>query len=282
MTEFVYEGKGEKLSAILSRLPGITYGAIQKAFRKGDVRVNGKKAYSDCFVNKNSVIRIYFKEKTLDFTPFYENEYIACFFKPAKIPSSGENSIEEAVNKTYGYIICHRLDTNTEGIVIFAKTEEVFAELKKAFKTRTVEKHYLAAVSGGLNGEGELKGYLTKNAEESIVKVTDYRVPGSAEIITKYTSLYIGRSGSVLDVELVTGRTHQIRAHLSHIGHPVIGDPKYCPEKTNRYFGKKRQLLRAYKIIFHIKTGLLKEMDGVTVEYDSSDYLENLKLITEK
>lgn len=283
MIEFNYSGKASRLSLILGeKVRGITYGAIQKLFRKGDVRVNGKKVFKDTVVTDGDVIRVYYKEQERDFTPFFDNEYIACFFKPARIACTGENSLEEAVKAKYGYIICHRLDTNTEGIVIFAKTEEVFAEMKKVFKTRSVEKHYLTAVAGIVRGSGELKAYLIKNADESFVKIYDKRMPGSVEIVTRYDAIYTGRSGSVLDVELVTGRTHQIRAHLAHTGHPVIGDPKYCPEKTNRYFGKKYQLLRAYKVIFHIADGALAALDGVKIEYDSYDYLENLKLITEK
>ena len=283
MIEFTYSGKANRLSLILGeKVRGITYGAIQKLFRKGDVRVNGKKVFKDTVVADGDVIRVYYKEQERDFTPFFDNEYIACFFKPARIACTGENSLEEAVKVKYGYIICHRLDTNTEGIVIFAKTEEVFAEMKKVFKTRSVEKHYLTAVAGIVRGSGELKAYLIKNADESFVKIYDKRMPGSVEIVTRYDAIYTGRSGSVLDVELVTGRTHQIRAHLAHTGHPVIGDPKYCPEKTNRYFGKKYQLLRAYKVIFHIADGALAALDGVKIEYDSYDYLENLKLITEK
>jgi 23S rRNA pseudouridine955/2504/2580 synthase len=283
MIEFNYSGKANRLSLILGeKVRGITYGAIQKLFRKGDVRVNGKKVFKDTVVADGDVIRVYYKEQERDFTPFFDNEYIACFFKPARIACTGENSLEEAVKAKYGYIICHRLDTNTEGIVIFAKTEEVFAEMKKVFKTRSVEKHYLTAVAGIVRGSGELKAYLIKNADESFVKIYDKRMPGSVEIVTRYDAIYTGRSGSVLDVELVTGRTHQIRAHLAHTGHPVIGDPKYCPEKTNRYFGKKYQLLRAYKVIFHIADGALAALDGVKIEYDSYDYLENLKLITEK
>lgn len=283
MIEFNYSGKANRLSLILGeKVRGITYGAIQKLFRKGDVRVNGKKVFKDTVVADGDVIRVYYKEQERDFTPFFDNEFIACFFKPARIACTGENSLEEAVKAKYGYIICHRLDTNTEGIVIFAKTEEVFAEMKKVFKTRSVEKHYLTAVAGIVRGSGELKAYLIKNADESFVKIYDKRMPGSVEIVTRYDAIYTGRSGSVLDVELVTGRTHQIRAHLAHTGHPVIGDPKYCPEKTNRYFGKKYQLLRAYKVIFHIADGALAALDGVKIEYDSYDYLENLKLITEK
>ncbi len=283
MIEFNYSGKANRLSLILGeKVRGITYGAIQKLFRKGDVRVNGKKVFKDTVVADGDVIRVYYKEQERDFTPFFDNEYIACFFKPPRIACTGENSLEEAVKAKYGYIICHRLDTNTEGIVIFAKTEEVFAEMKKVFKTRSVEKHYLTAVAGIVRGSGELKAYLIKNADESFVKIYDKRMPGSVEIVTRYDAIYTGRNGSVLDVELVTGRTHQIRAHLAHTGHPVIGDPKYCPEKTNRYFGKKYQLLRAYKVIFHIADGALAALDGVKIEYDSYDYLENLKLITEK
>ena len=218
MIEFNYSGKASRLSLILGeKVRGITYGAIQKLFRKGDVRVNGKKVFKDTVVTDGDVIRVYYKEQERDFTPFFDNEYIACFFKPARIACTGENSLEEAVKAKYGYIICHRLDTNTEGIVIFAKTEEVFAEMKKVFKTRSVEKHYLTAVAGIVRGSGELKAYLIKNADESFVKIYDKRMPGSVEIVTRYDAIYTGRSGSVLDVELVTGRTHQISLLIGYV-----------------------------------------------------------------
>lgn len=283
MTEFVFTGKISKLSSVLAeKVPGISYGAIQKLFRKGDVRINGTKVYRDRTVSDGDTIRVYYKAPEKEYLPFWENEYIACFFKPAHLACAGENSLESYVSKKFGYFICHRLDTNTEGIVVFAKGEETFAEIKKLFKTRSVEKHYLTAVAGTTVDRAELRAYLIKNADEAFVKIYDKRLPGATEIITRYEALYRGRSGSVLDVELVTGKTHQIRAHLSHVGHPIIGDPKYCPEKINRYFGKKYQLLRAYKLVFHIKEGLLADMDGLKIEYDSYDFLENLKLTVEK
>lgn len=279
MTVFVHSGKGIRLSAaIAEHFPRMTYGAMQKLFRKGEIRVNGKKVFADLFVEQGDEVQVFYAENEPDITTVYENENVAVFLKPIKIPSVGEKSFEMEVKKAYpNYLICHRLDTNTDGLIIFAKNEDAFTAVKEALKKRLIKKHYLAAVTGMPKKSATLSGFLIKDAETGTVKVYDQKQNNGHKIITKYDLLFAGDGYSFLDVELVTGRTHQIRAHLAHVGLPIIGDPKYGSVKINRAFGKKYQVLHAYKLIFRTNEGLLRDMDGVTVALDADKFLSGFR-----
>lgn len=270
MTEFVYSGKGIRLTAlIVGRFPRMGYGTLRKLLRKGEVRVNGAKTFSDVFVADGDTVRIYFKSPDLKI--IYENSDVAVFFKPAKIVSVGNHSFENAVKSVYpSYIACHRLDTNTDGLIIFAKSAEAEQAVVRAFRSHGIEKHYLALVGGEVSAAGELTAYLVKDAERGVVRVEDEPSKSAEQIVTRFSPISRFGGATLLDVEPVTGKTHQIRAHLAHNGNPVVGDPKYGSAELNRAYGKKYQLLRAYKIIFHIDNGLLSYMDGLTVELEGA------------
>ena len=269
LNEFVVENRGGKLSVVVSaRFPRMGYGALRKLLRKGDIRVNGNKVFSDGYVNVGDVIRVYYDDNDLP-KLIYENRLIAVFFKPHKIPTVGENSFETLVNKHYpDYICCHRLDTNTDGLVVFAKDPAVFEAVKRAFISHSIEKHYLAFVTGVFNEAREEIAYLKKDERLGVVSVTDKKVDGSSKIVTCFRPLRSYETATALDVMIVTGKTHQIRAHLAHLGYPIIGDPKYGDNAVNRTYSKNMQMLTAYKIVFHTKDGILSELDGVTVQLD--------------
>ncbi len=152
--------------------------------------------------------------------------------------------------------LCHRLDRNTGGLVIIAKNQASYDVLLKKIETREILKYYKCLVKGRMErNKAELKAYLWKDARKSMVFVSNQKSKGSLDIVTAYKVLEYDPSTdvSMLEVELITGRTHQIRAHLAFIGHPILGDGKYGTNAVNRMFGLKKQALWAYKLSFNFK-----------------------------
>lgn len=147
--------------------------------------------------------------------------------------------------------LCNRIDRNTGGIVICAKNAETLRVMNEKIKLRQMEKYYLCVAVGIFSKKADtLKDYLIKDETSNTVKVYKKPHSGAKTIITKYRVLKEKNNLSLLEVQLITGRTHQIRAHLSYIGHPLLGDGKYGSNEINRRFGYKAQLLCAYKLIF--------------------------------
>ena len=145
--------------------------------------------------------------------------------------------------------------------------------LNAVIKSRRLDKYYLAKVVGvPKDAEQKLIAYLKKDSQKSLVYVSDVLQNGYDEIRTNYKKLEFDENFAILEVELVTGKTHQIRAHLSHIGYPILGDDKYGDSETNKKYGKKYQCLCAYKLIFHFdSTDYLAGLDGLCVEIDKSE-----------
>lgn len=149
--------------------------------------------------------------------------------------------------------LCNRIDRNTGGIVIAAKNAEALREMNQIIKLRELDKYYLCAVHGRpVPPKATIKGFLYKDEKRNTVTVYDRDPPKNAkEIRTRYTTLAVNGPLSLLEVELLTGRTHQIRAHLSHLGYPLLGDGKYGQNRADRAKGYKYQALWSYKICFH-------------------------------
>lgn len=152
--------------------------------------------------------------------------------------------------------------------MIFALTETANAELLKGFKERMFKKYYNAAVCGKFEQKsGTLTAYLKKDKDKAEVKIFKEPTAGAEKIITKYKVLKEDDETSLVEVELVTGKTHQIRAHLAFVGHPVIGDGKYGYKSINNKFRKKSQMLTAKKIVLKFeKSSPLYRLDGKTFE----------------
>ena len=163
---------------------------------------------------------------------------------------------------------CHRLDRNTNGLVLFAKNEASLEILLKKFKNHEIQKKYLALVYGKpKNKKARLEAYLFKDNKKSLVYISDEFKTGYQKIITSYTVINeFENNSSLLEVEIETGRTHQIRAHLAHIGYPIIGDGKYGINSVNKEFGFKYQQLTANQLTFNFKTdsGILNYLNGKT------------------
>ena len=264
---------------ILERLPNINYPTFCKLLRKKDIKVNEKRVNKDIFVYENDKIEIYLpkelEDMKINLDKVYEDENILVINKPVNIEVTGANSLTEIINKQYANCEfkpqpCHRIDRNTTGLIMFAKNEEALKILLEKFKEHEIEKHYLALVYGIPNKKEErLEAYLFKDQKKSQVYISDIFKKGYQKIITKYTVLEKRKDNTaLLDVEIETGRTHQIRAHLAHIGYPIIGDGKYGKNEINKQFGKKYQMLCSYKLKFNFKTesGILSYLKEKEIE----------------
>lgn len=260
---------------ILEELSNINYPTFCKLLRKKDIKINGKRINKDILVYENDKIDIYLpkelKDVKIELDTAYEDENILVINKPVNIEVTGTNSLTEIINKQYINCEfkpqpCHRIDRNTTGLVMFAKNKETLEILLKKFKEHEIEKHYLALVYGIPNKKEErLEAYLFKDQKKSQVYISDNFKKGYQKIITKYTVLEKRKDNTaLLDVEIETGRTHQIRAHLSHIGYPIIGDGKYGKNEINKQFGKKYQMLCSYKLKFDFQSesGILSYLTG--------------------
>ncbi|MBR5602055.1 MAG: RluA family pseudouridine synthase [Clostridia bacterium] len=181
----------------------------------------------------------------------------------AYLAQKGEYDPED--EQSFAPAMCNRIDRNTGGIVIAAKNAAALREMNEHIREDRIGKYYLCAAHGVPKQKKQtLHGYLRKNAADNTVEVRDKAFPGAKEIITEYR--VIGEKGgdALLEVHLITGRTHQIRAHLAHIGHPLIGDGKYGINKKDREKGYKYQALYAYRLRFELdgKGEVLSYLDG--------------------
>lgn len=245
---------GGRLSAELLAFYGseITYSLAMKLIRKKDVKVNGKRVSGDVATAPGDGIDVYFDGLKTPINVLYVDENIIICHKPIK--TSAEDFYEKvrAEYPSAGFI--HRLDTNTDGLTVFSLGERAEKSLKDGFKSRAFEKYYLAEVFGSFDKrEGVLTAYLKKDASSSTVTVSDKPFPRAGKIITSYRTVSESGGTSILEVGLVTGKTHQIRAHLAFAGHFVIGDGKYGKESVNRKYKANTQRLTAYRLVFHFK-----------------------------
>ena len=311
------EESNQTLEKYIKKLfPLMPLSLMYKTFRKKDIKVNGHWEKEKYIVSENDEVSVYIDNSLLDsfkdekiILPSnqiedriaYEDENILIVNKRRGqlVQSDGNDNRKPLDRQVLEYLVykneydpnvdnaftpgpAHRLDRNTSGLVIFGKNIEALQYLFEIFKDHTkVVKHYYALVGGNVDEDGVVDAPLKKNPETGMVSVTSL-TNGGKRAKTLYHVLERYDGYTLLDVTLITGRTHQIRAHLSYIGHPVVGDSRYGDFEINKYFEKtfnfKNQFLEAYELSFNDVAGPLKKLDKEIITIDlEKEYLDILK-----
>lgn len=283
MQEFtVTQRDRPRLDAVLrARFPALSAGSLHKHLRENRIKVDGKRVPLSARLDAGSVVRVYLPDSVLAapagplflradsrLTVVYEDGDVLVADKPAGLPVEDETgrTADTLIHRALGHLyragaytpgdaytprLCHRLDTGTSGLVLIAKTPAAEALLTQLIRARRIEKKYCCVTLGHpAPPAAELRGYLRKDAEKGLVRVLDHPAHGAKEIITRYETRAVSGRLALLDVTLVTGRTHQIRAHLASIGCPVLGDGKYGDNAVNRTLRLRYQALCAYSLRF--------------------------------
>ena len=281
---------GKKLNMfLLSFFPNLSQNLFYKTLRKKDIKINGKRINENVNVNTGDEILVYISDELLEpsikLDIFYEDSNILILNKPKNIEVTGDNSLTSIVHKLYEAsdfkpMPCHRLDRNTSGLILFAKNSVSLDILFSKFKHHEIEKHYLAYVYGvPKKMHSRLEAFLFKDKKHSQVFINDSYLKGYQKIITTYSVIKHNQNTSLLDVEIETGKTHQIRAHLAHIGLPIIGDGKYGRNEINKKFNATSQMLCSYIIKFKFSSdaGILNYLNGKEFVLDNilSSWLNN-------
>lgn len=279
---------------------------MYKEIRKKNIKVNKKRCSPEQILNAGDMLELYLKDDVLkikekhydflkaatDLDIIYEDDNIILLNKKVGIlcHPDGKDYIDNLVARLKRYLyekkewnpetsaftpsLANRIDRNTGGIVIGAKNSQALKIINEKIKSREIEKFYLTVVHGKPNKKSEiLTAYLTKNEKKNLVTVTDNQVENSKKIITEYKVIDCCENACLLEVKLHTGRTHQIRAHLAHIGHPLYGDGKYGKEQ-----GRYRQALYSYKLIFNFSDeNELSYLNGKTFQAKNIQLLDDYK-----
>jgi len=260
---------------ISQALPQLPQKAVREAFCRRDVKMNGKRCPKEAIVEPGAVVQVFTPWKGEELDIVYEDDQILLINKRAGISvTADESGAQGVLQLAASYLekkgeepplLCHRLDNQTSGLLLLAKNAEAEASARQAFFDRTMEKQYTCLVKGTPKPESAvLEAYLVKDAANARVKVITKPWVSSQPIKTGYQVVEAGEI-SRLKVDLYTGRTHQIRAHLAFINHPILGDDAYGDRAFNRNHKGRRLMLCATKLTFRAE-GCLAYLNGKTFE----------------
>lgn len=304
---------GQRLDKMLLKyLNESTSSFIYKMLRKKNITLNGKKATGSEKLAVNDSVKLFLSdetiakfrsEKNLNSTVkktnkpldiLYQDDNILIANKPVGVLSQKASEKDYSINeqiidyllskkllskddlRSFTPSVCNRLDRNTSGVITFGKTLAGTQELSKLFKSRHLGKFYRCIVAGEIKSPQRIEGYLIKDEKTNTVTIKKNECHDGDKIITEYTPIKTNGDFTLLEIKLLTGKTHQIRAHLASIGHPIIGDPKYGKENINKCFNLKFQLLHAYRLEFPIiNDGVLTPISGKHIIAPIPKWFEN-------
>ena len=301
---------GQRLDRFIAKtVPLLPASLSQKYIRLKRIKVNGQRAQRDTRLVAGDLVEMYVNDEFFD-TPKEENAYLTVATPKLNIVYEDENILlvdkkpgmavhphdgaeygRTLIDHIQAYLyakgewkprqehafapaLCNRIDRNTGGIVIAAKNAEALRIMNQKVKDRELDKRYLAVIHGVMKPEnGELKGYLFKDAKKNRVYVTKTSQPGSKTCITRYQTLKKNKDLSLVECELITGRTHQIRAQFAASGHPLLGDGKYGKAETK--YDRKFQALYSYRLTFAFTTdaGILEPLRGKSFQVEDVDFV---------
>lgn len=310
---------GQRLDRFLLKLfPMLKSGVVNKAVRNKDIKLNGKRTDISCRLAENDIVYLFLPDSLLEaknneddfmaakdeLTVIYEDENILLADKEQGlvVHSDESGTADTLINRIKKYLylkgeyspeneqsftpsLCNRIDRNTGGIVIAAKTAEALRILNEKIKNRELVKKYLCIVIGKPEkNEDVLTAYLERDTIKKQVKISNKKTPDNLTVKTKYKVIDSCDEFSLLEVELLTGRTHQIRAHMAHIGHPLLGDGKYGVNRINMKYGFKMQALYSYKLKFDFagSSGILNYLDKKEFTAKNVPFLTRYEKIKEE
>lgn len=273
-------------------------GFLYKMLRKKRIKYNGGRAEGSELLKAGDTLQLYLAEETIQsfmeektvaeakrhFAIVYEDDDILVVSKPAGLLTHPEKSSDKdtlidqilyylyqkgqylpEADSSFTPALCNRLDRNTSGIVIAGKTLKGVQAVNEAIRSRKLDKYYLTLVAGEIRKAGEITAYLTKDTEKNQVRISK-REGSGARTVTKYRPLAHAKGYTLLEIHLITGKTHQIRAHMQSMGHPVVGDRKYGSEHSNQKFREEyalsNQFLHAIRVEWKEKDGPLGYLYG--------------------